>query len=160
MWKDIETFLYNPGAVIEQLATQMQIQDGEAVGLHAGLAKFQRSLQALNTEQDTVITLFRLDQIQLEETDIQRDIENVQEQLRCVQEKESCLRSAKELLHDLSQHLKEPLTWELRRQLIEVLVEVIRVDTVEDSAGRKQAKVTVIYRFGDSTAIGMGTPCS
>ena len=166
VWNDLETFLRNPGTVLEQLATQMQIQDGEAERLHDGLAKFQRSLQALITEKDTVITLFRrgridefsldrqLDQIQLEETDIQRDIENVQENLRCVQEKESSLQSAKELLQRLSQRLEEPLTWELRRQLVEVLVEVIRVDTVEDSAGRKQAKVTVTYRFGDSTAIG------
>jgi len=46
-------------------------------------------------------------------------------------------------------------SWELKRQPVEVLVEVIRVDTVEDCAGRKQAMVTVTYRFGNSTAIGM-----
>jgi len=168
VWKDIETFLHNPGAVLEQLAAQMQIQDGEVERLRDELAKHQQALQALNTEQDTVVTLFRrgridefsldrqLDQIQQEEADTQHNLENVQEQLRSVQGKESSLQSAKELLQRLSRHLEEPLTWELKRQLIEVLVEVIRVDTVEDSAGRKEAKVTVTYRFGDSTAIGMG----
>ena len=172
VWNDIETFLHHPGAVLEQLAAHMHIQDGETERLRNELAKRQQALQALNTEKDTVITLFRrgridefaldrqLDQIQLDEADIQRDIEDLQELLRRVQEKESGLRSAKELLEQLSHRLEEPLTWELRRQLVEVLVEGICVDTVEESAGRKRANVTVTYRFGTSTAIHTDTDSS
>ena len=82
--------------------------------------------------------------------------QDVQECLRCLQEKEDGLRSANELLRRLSQQLEESLTWEVKRELVEALVEVIRVDTIEDSKRKKEAKVTVTYRFGPSTAIGMG----
>ena len=45
------------------------------------------------------------------------------------------------------------LTFATKRR---ALVEQIRVDTGEDSRGKKEAKVIVTYRFGPSTAIGMG----
>ena len=41
----------------------------------------------------------------------------------------------------------EPLTWELKRQLVETLVEGIEVETVE-SNGKKEAIIHVSYRFG------------
>jgi ribosome-binding factor A len=66
------------------------------------------------------------------------------------------LRYANERLQRLSEQLAQPLTWEVKRELVEALVEEVRVDTVEDDRGRKEAKVTVTYRFGPSTAIGMG----
>jgi site-specific DNA recombinase len=167
VWEDIASFLRNPGEVIEQLGQQMQLQEGETERLHDELAKHQQALQALDTEKDSVITLFRrgrideaaldrqLDQIQLDEANVRKDIEDVQEQLRCLQEKEDGLRYANELLGRLSQLLEQPLTWEIKRELVEALVEEIRVDTVEHDKGRKEAKVTVTYRFGPSTAIGM-----
>ncbi|GAC1615290.1 MAG: recombinase family protein [Ktedonobacteraceae bacterium] len=169
VWKDIETFLRHPGDVLEQLAQQMQIQEGETERLYDELARHQQALQILDTEKDSVITLFRrgridefaldrqLDQIQQEEANIRKDLEEVQERLQCLQEKEDGLRYANELLRRLSQQLEQPLTWEVKRELVEALVEVIRVDTVEGSKSRKEAKVTVTYRFGPSTAIGMGT---
>lgn len=168
VWKDIETFLRNPGDVLEQLAQQMQIQEGETERLYDELARHQQTLQALYTEKDSVITLFRrgridefaldrqLDQIQQEEANVRKDLEDVQERLRCLQEKEDGLRSANELLRHLSQQLGESLTWEVKRELVEALVEVIRIDTIEDSKRKKEAKVTVTYRIGPSTAIGMG----
>jgi hypothetical protein len=76
--------------------------------------------------------------------------------LGCLQEKEEGLRYANELLQRLSLQLEQPLTWEVKRELVEALVEQIRVDTGEDSRGKKEAKVIVTYRFGPSTAIGMG----
>ncbi len=45
---------------------------------------------------------------------------------------------------------------EYQTGLVEALVEEIRVNTVENEKGRKEAKVTVTYRFGPPTAIGMG----
>lgn len=168
VWQDIETFLRNPGAVLEQLATQMQVQEGQTERLSKELAKRQQALHALDAEKDKVIALFRrgridessldrqLDQIEQEETEVHGELADLQEGLRSVQEKEEGLRGAEELLKRLSRQLEEPLTWELRRQLVEALVESICIDTIEDTAGRKEAQVTVTYHFGPSTAIGMG----
>lgn len=169
VWEDIATFLRNPGDVIAQLGQQLQVQAGATERIYDELAKHQQALQALDREKDSVITLFRrgriddaaldrqLDQIQLDETNKRNEIEEVQQQLRDLQGKEDGLRYANELLLRLSQHMAQPLTWESKRELVEALVAEICVDTVEDEKGRKEAKVTVIYRFGPSTAIGMDT---
>ena len=51
------------------------------------------------------------------------------------------------MLLDLNQKLDQPITWELKRRLVETLVEGIEVETVE-SNGKKEAIVHVSYRFG------------
>jgi hypothetical protein len=50
------------------------------------------------------------------------------------------------LLEQLRRRLDEPISWELKRRLVEVLVTAIRVDTFEEH-GVKQTKTTVTYRF-------------
>jgi hypothetical protein len=54
--------------------------------------------------------------------------------------------SARALLKQLRKRLDEPVSWELKRRLVEVLVAGIRVDTFEEH-GVKQTKTTVSYRF-------------
>jgi hypothetical protein len=67
------------------------------------------------------------------------------------------LRSAEDLLQELGRRLDEPLDWELKRQLVQTLVEAIRVETVEQD-GKKQAVVTVSYRFTPpATCTGRGS---
>jgi Domain of unknown function (DUF4368) len=66
---------------------------------------------------------------------------------------EARLRSTEELLQSLRQRLEEPLTWELKRQLIEALIERILVTTVDREQEKKEARITVIYRFGASLAL-------
>jgi len=56
------------------------------------------------------------------------------------------ISSAQALLERLGKRLDEPVSWEHKRRLIEVLVAGVRVDTVED-CGVKQNKITVTYRF-------------
>lgn len=56
------------------------------------------------------------------------------------------IRSAETLLAKLRKRLDEPVSWELKRRLVEVLVAGVKVDTVEEG-GVKQAKITVNYRF-------------
>jgi hypothetical protein len=47
---------------------------------------------------------------------------------------------------ELNGHLVQPLTSELKRELVEALVEGIRVDTIEEN-GKKEAILHVAYRF-------------
>ncbi len=54
--------------------------------------------------------------------------------------------SAKALLAKLRKRLDEPISWEMKRRLIEVLIGGVRVETVEE-CGVKQASTTVTYRF-------------
>ncbi|HJT58431.1 MAG TPA: recombinase family protein [Ktedonobacteraceae bacterium] len=167
IWKDIETFLRNPTDVIALLAQQLHLQAGEEEQLYTERARQQQESQRLEREKDTVITLFRkgrideaaldrqLDQLQLDEANVQKELEDIQEQLQRLQKKVDGLRYAHELLHRLSERLEQPLTWDIKRELVEALVEEIRVDTLLDEKGKKEAKVTVTYRFGPPTVIGV-----
>lgn len=56
------------------------------------------------------------------------------------------ISSAQALLAELRKRLDQPVSWELKRCLIEVLVAGVRVDTIEES-GVKQTRTTVTYRF-------------
>jgi site-specific DNA recombinase len=165
IWHDIEQFLHNPGKVLELVTEQMEQRGDEAERLRAEVAHLQQSLQAKNREKDTVITLFRrgridersldsqLDQIQKEECDLQKQIERLQGLMQDAQTIETTLRSTEEMLTKLRQCLEEPPTWELKRQLLEALIERILVNTVENEKGRKEARITVIYRFGASLQV-------
>jgi site-specific DNA recombinase len=55
----------------------------------------------------------------------------------------------------LGARLQEPLSWEARRQLVESLVERVRVDTREQ-AQERIARITATYRFSASAAIRQG----
>ena len=61
------------------------------------------------------------------------------------------LESTADLLRELNRRLDEPLTWEVQRQLVELLVEAVRVDTIETN-GKRRSQVTVTYRFPTSQA--------
>ena len=56
------------------------------------------------------------------------------------------LNSAQALLEKLRKRLDEPVSWEMKRRLLEALVAGVRVDTGEE-CGVKQSKITVTYRF-------------
>jgi transcriptional regulator with XRE-family HTH domain len=56
------------------------------------------------------------------------------------------MSSAQALLASLRKRLDQPISWEQKRRLIEVLVAGVRVETVE-TCGVKQAEITVTYRF-------------
>jgi site-specific DNA recombinase len=162
IWQDIEQFLRNPGQVLSLLEEQMRQRASETGQLHEEIARLQQSWQNKNNEKDAVIALFRkgridesdldrqLDQIKQEGSAIQQQIEQLQGLAQDARSVEARLRSAEELLQALRQRLEEPLTRELRRQVVEALVERIWVRTNENERGEKGTRITVIYRFGVS----------
>ena len=56
------------------------------------------------------------------------------------------LEGAEALLTRLRKRLDQPLTFERKRQLVELLVGGIRIETIRDAAKRENV-VTVTYRF-------------
>jgi site-specific DNA recombinase len=169
IWQDIEGFLRDPHEVLRQLSQRLQDQEGQAERLQEELAGLQRAMLGKGTEQERVISLYRrgriddaaldqqLDEIQREEKAIKEQIAMLQEQLRGADVAEVRLRSAEDLLRELNQRLDEPLTWELKRQLVEMLVDSVRVATVEQD-GKKEAVVTATYRFASTeNCTGMGS---
>jgi len=158
IWADIEGFLRDPGPILDQLRGQIEASTESAAAVESRVEGLNHALKEMESERTRVIGLFRrgriddttLDQ-QLEEVDreraaLVRDISHLQDAAGRAHELEAEVLSSAGLLEVLNRRLDAPLTEELKRQLIELLVEGIVVDTagVDDE---RESRVTVTYRF-------------
>lgn len=158
IWNDIERFLRNPGEVAEILRQRITAR------AHDRTPEFdKRSLElALETktaERARVLGLFRKGRIDEAALDSQLDeIEAEEHSLRARLEMASrsepaqdleALASVETLLNKLREKLDAGVSWELKRQLVEVLVDGIKIDTI-DSGKRREAVVNVRYKFVSS----------
>ena len=89
----------------------------------------------------------QLDEIKLEEAGLKKELERLSDLARSAETASTQLKTAEQLLLDLNQKLDQPITWELKRQVVETLVAGIEAETVE-SNGKKEAIIHVSYRFG------------
>lgn len=162
VWADIEGFLRDPGDVIRQLEAGASDSDAETDRLRREVAGIEWSLDDLGRQRDLVVGLLRrgridaaaldrqLDQIDAEEGELRTDLERTRALAAQAGETVTRLRTAEDVLRDLNHRLDQPMTWELKRQLVETLVAGIRVDTVDD--GAKAVPVAeVTYAFARTT---------
>jgi transcriptional regulator with XRE-family HTH domain len=87
-----------------------------------------------------------MDEIGKEEAALEAQVAELRSKIAGADSIGATISSAQTLLANLRTRLDEPVSWELKRHLIEVLVAGVRVDTVEE-CGVKQSKTTVTYRF-------------
>ena len=88
----------------------------------------------------------QMDEIGKEETALEVQIAELDGRIASADSIAGHISSAQALLANLRKRLDEPVSWEQKRRLIEVLVGGVRVDTVEE-CGVKQNRITVTYRF-------------
>jgi transcriptional regulator with XRE-family HTH domain len=111
-----------------------------------------------DTERSRVVALYRrgrltetdldsqMEEIGKEQTALELQIEELRAQVAGAHSIEERVNSAGGLLKRLRKRLDEPISWELKRRVIEALVAGVRVQTTE-MFGVKQTEVTVTYRF-------------
>lgn len=157
VWADIEAFLRNPGDVLERLREGLSLKDEERQKKEKELRSFTERLEQKTGERDRMLGLFRrgriddatLDQhlnlINAEASSLQASAEAVQRALSD-EDRVAQLRSAESLLATLRARLAGPISHELKRRIIEILVEKIQADTVE-RFGVQQSEITIVYRF-------------
>src|SRR5450631_332007 len=123
------------------------------------LGQFRDRLEEKGAERERMLGLFRrgriddatldehLDLNNAETAGIQAEIEMAERAL-CVGDQTAQLKSAEAPLGALRSRLDSPVSAELKRKTVEVLVEGIRADTAE-RWGVAEGKVTVTYRFAE-----------
>lgn len=158
VWADVETFLRNPGPVLDRLRTRLEMNADGSEHAQRQLARFEELLARTGTERNMVVGLYRrgrlseadldhqLEEIRKEESGLQNQIEELQTSLARSASVAETVDSAQGLLEMLRHRLGEEVTWEQKRRLIEVLVANVRVDTSEQY-GIKHCTITVTYRF-------------
>jgi transcriptional regulator with XRE-family HTH domain len=88
----------------------------------------------------------QMEEIGREETAIEAQVTELRGRIAGADTIGANISSAQALLAKLRKRLDEPVSWELKRRLIEVLVAGVRVETSEE-CGVRQARTTVTYRF-------------
>jgi site-specific DNA recombinase len=158
VWADVESFLRNPGPVLQHIQARLESEARGTDKTRERLKRLGSLLEEKATERNRVVGLYRrgrltdaalddqMEEIGKEETALQSQIDELRSRLDGVDSVSGAVRSAEALLANLRKRLDQRVSWELKRQIIEVLVGGIRVDTVEN-CGVKQAKITVMYRF-------------
>ena len=158
VWSDVEAFLRNPEPVLEQLHARLESDAKGSDQNRRQVARLEGLLAQKAAERSRVVGLFRrgrltdadldaqMDEIGKEETALEAQVAELGGRIAGADSIAASLGSAQALLEKLRKRLDEPVSWELKRRLIEVLVAGVRVDTVEE-CGVKQTKTTVTYRF-------------
>ncbi|MCW5982726.1 MAG: recombinase family protein [Bryobacteraceae bacterium] len=160
VWSDVETFLRNPQPVLEQLHARLEADAQGSSQTKKQVARLEGLLAQKETERSRVVGLYRrgrltdaeldaqMDEIGKEEAALEAQIAELRGKIAGADSIGATISSAQALLEKLRKRLDEPVSWELKRRLIEVLVAGVHVDTVEE-CGVKQTRTTVTYRFSE-----------
>ena len=161
IWQDIVGFLNDPGPVLEQLADAMS--EGASQAKEAGQEnqELKDSLNRKAAERDIILDLYRrgrigtadldsqLDKIASEEATLKDRLLQVESQEKNQELATARLTEATDLLASLQDRLKDEFTWEEKRELVELLVAGVMVDTVGEGTA-KRSEINVTYAFSGS----------
>jgi len=158
VWSDVETFLRNPGAVLAQIQARLEAEAQSTGKIRERLKRLEGLRERKSEERSRVLALYRrgrlsdaeldqqMEEIGKEENALDAQIEELRAQLRSADSVGQAVGSAEALLTKLRKRLDQPMSWEQKRQLVEILVAGIEVETIE-VYGVRQARTTVTYRF-------------
>ncbi len=158
VWSDVETFLRNPEPVLQQLHARLESDAKGSEQFKKQVVRLEGLLAQKANERSRVVGLYRrgrltdtdldaqMEEIGKEESALEAQIAELRGKMAGADSIGANLTSAQALLEKLRKRLDEPVSWEMKRRLIEILVAGVRVDTVEE-CGVKQSKITVTYRF-------------
>ena len=158
VWSDVEGFLRNPGTVLQQLRAKLETDQKGADKHKQRQHRLQGLIAEKATERSRVVGLYRrgrltdadldeqMSEIGREETALQSQLDELKGKVESAKSIGANLTSAETLLAKLRERLNGPISWECKRQLVEVLVGGIVVEAVEVH-GVVEPKVTITYRF-------------
>ncbi|MDH7578747.1 MAG: recombinase family protein [Bacillota bacterium] len=159
VWNDVKRFVKNPGWVVNALKEKLQGQIENARPLEEEIAEIEKALVAKQEERARVINLVRKGLISEQEAEAEllaaaKEIEALNTRKESLLERQLQLdsfkakaASARAILEQLQEKV-DVADFKTRRELVEALVESIRVDIVQEN-GRKLPRITIIYCFGN-----------
>ncbi len=163
IWRDLESFLRNPGDVVDVLTSKLSAQVPDSTSLAARCEQIECLLRERQEQRDLILTLYRrgriddasletqLDDIQAEEEALRQQRREAFEARDNAKDTAATLANAADLLGQLRTRLDQGLSWGLRRQLVETLVGGIDINLVGENNSRESI-VTIRYRFNPLSA--------
>src|SRR5262249_27858848 len=158
VWEDCRQVILHPGASLAEAQRQLQSRLDQVTHLEHQRGSYLQALADKVQERDRIMTLFRrgrvpfaaveaqLDDIAREEAELRQQCSALDAQKALVEASEAHMTSACHLLQRLQGRLEEVEQTndeDTKRQVIELLVHGIRVETTED----RKLRVTIAYAF-------------
>jgi DNA-binding transcriptional regulator YiaG len=171
VWSDVASFLRDPKRVLEQSHALLESDAKGTDQVRKQVARLEGLVAKKATERSRVVGLFRrgrltdaeldtqMEEIGKEEAALEAQIGDLRSRIAGTDSIGATLSSAEALLGKLRKRIDEPISWEMKRRLVEVLVAGIRVETFEED-GAKQARTTVTYRFSERDELPLVLPQS
>jgi site-specific DNA recombinase len=159
VWTDVEAFLRDPKPILERLHARFTSDANGLDQARSQTVRLEELLAEKATERSRILGLYRrgrltdaaldeqMEEIGKEEAGLGMQIKELRCRVTGADSIRNDINSAQALLEKLRKRLDEPISWELKRRIVEILVAGVRVDTVEN-CGVRQAEITVTYRFG------------
>ena len=154
VWNDIETFLRDPGAILEQLEAERSSHDSAAIA-EAERITLEEALRQIAQEKDSAIHLRvrgtitdeQLDELLLEIGNRTDTIENRIKDLIGTPEENETEEIDEDMLEKIRARLDEGLTELERQEIVTLLVKRITIHTDQSEDGKTRARAVIEYRF-------------
>lgn len=158
VWHQIESILLNPDLALEKLSQKCHSHEKRLAVLDAEYAMINKSLADKQGEKERMLDLYRRQIISLddlegqlakmasEELSIRAQLDKLAVANKDQEAIEEKLSKADDLLKRLHEVLKGPLPWETRRQIVELLLWEVKINTKgEEKSRTTEAIATLVF---------------
>jgi site-specific DNA recombinase len=174
IWQDCRAFILHPGAALAEARRQLEARRQQSPLVIEEHRRLQQALGEKALERDQILTLFRRKKIALEEAEKQLDA--IEHEANALRTALSAIQAQRDLADAFAAHYHEATTLlerlrdrlemveasndtATKRQVVELLVAGIQVDTVGTGKAR-HAKITITYTFSPKRAVDFTTSYS
>lgn len=161
VWNELEKILLDPSLALDKLDGIYLNKEKRQAALDAEISLTRESILDKQGERDAILDLYRrktislndlekqLAKIATEEATLKARLEELQAKAKKQGQIEQKLGKAEELLNKLQEVLSNPISWEVKREVIELLVLEIKVNTIIEG-NKKANEVIITFAFDES----------
>ncbi len=159
IWNECVDFINNPGDTLQELTAGMEEQQSQKVELSAERALVIQSLQDKESEKQGILDLFRkkiisasdverqLNEIINEKCVLEQRIKDLNEAIETEFYTVQHFDTAESLLIDLKNKLVDNPPFEVKREIVRVLVREIIVSTIPPEQDRRRSRAAITIRY-------------
>jgi site-specific DNA recombinase len=134
VWTDVQAFLRDPGSVLQQLQIRLESEAKGTDQTRAQINRLEGLLQQKTEERNRVVALYRrgrltdadldaqMEEVGKDQSALELQVSELRSKIAGVESIGTSINSAQSLLERLGKRLDEPIKWEQKRRLIEILV--------------------------------------
>jgi len=159
VWDACVNFIKNPGSVLKEL-TESAKNDKPTDNLESEKIIVEKTLRETETEKQRILDLYRkqlitmsdveaqLQKISTEKETLEKRVIELDHQIKLHLNNKTTRSDIAELLEELREKIKEPLTFDTKRRVVKTLVKEITVETIYNGDDSKpKANVSITYSF-------------